>query len=161
MEQQNNNTKKLTDKAFSRLLFTSILGILFCIVCLCSSSYAWFTGSVSGDGNEIKTAAECLLEVTVSKDGVAIDGIEEGVNLEAGEYEVTLSLPGDTASGYCLIKAGGANYYSDYILRHSGDEPQTKSFILKVETEQTVTFTNRWGIYATDSHVVDGVMLIP
>ena len=106
-------------------------------------------------------ADECLLEVTVSKDGVAISGIEEGVALEAGEYEVTLLLPGNTASGYCLIKAGGATYYSDYILRHSDGVPQTKSFILKVETAQTVTFTNRWGIYTTDCHVVDGVMLIP
>ena len=44
MKKQNN--EKLSDKAFARLALTSILGILVCIICLCSTTYAWFTGSV-------------------------------------------------------------------------------------------------------------------
>ncbi len=49
MEQQNN--RKLSDKVFARLALTSILGILVCIICLCSTTYAWFTGSVQVDSN--------------------------------------------------------------------------------------------------------------
>ena len=162
MEQQNNTKSKLTDKAFSRLVLTSILGILVCIVCLCSSTYAWFSDSAPSNGNQIKMADECALTVYVVKDGTALEDIENGVELEAGvEYLVMLSLPANSASGYCLISAGGNTYYSDYIAAHSDPQPQTKSFVLKVETTQTVTFTSRWGIYAQDSHVVDGKMIIP
>ena len=67
MEKQNN--EKLSDKAFARLFLTSILGILVCIICLCSTTYAWFTGSVQVDSNKIQTADACLLSVSVYKDG--------------------------------------------------------------------------------------------
>ena len=162
MEQQNNTKSKLTDKAFSRLVFTSILGIFVCIVCLCSTTYAWFSDSAPSNGNQIKMAEECTLSVYVVKDGTALENIEDGVELEAGvEYLVMLSLPAGSSSGYCLISAGGITYYSDYIVSHTDPEPQTKSFVLKVETTQTVKFTSRWGIYAQDSHVVDGKIIIP
>jgi len=49
MEQQ--NKEKLSDKAFARLSVTSILGILVCIICLCSTTYAWFSGSAQVDSN--------------------------------------------------------------------------------------------------------------
>ena len=49
MKKQNN--EKLSDKAFARLALTSILGILVCIICLCSTTYAWFTGSAQVDSN--------------------------------------------------------------------------------------------------------------
>ena len=67
MKKQNN--EKLSDKAFARLVLTSILGILVCIICLCSTTYAWFTGSVQVDSNTFKAADACLLSVSVYKDG--------------------------------------------------------------------------------------------
>ena len=67
MKKQNN--EKLSDKAFARLALTSILGILVCIICLCSTTYAWFTGSVQVDSNTLKAADACLLSVSVYKDG--------------------------------------------------------------------------------------------
>ena len=67
MEQQNN--EKLSDKAFARIALTSILGILVCIICLCSTTYAWFTGSVQVKGNKFKAADTCLISVSVYKDG--------------------------------------------------------------------------------------------
>ena len=67
MKKQNN--EKLSDTAFARLAITSILGILVCIICLCSTTYAWFTGSVQVDSNTLKAADACLLSVSVYKDG--------------------------------------------------------------------------------------------
>lgn len=162
MKKQNiNKNDKLTDKAFSRLVLTSIMGILVCMICLCSTTFAWFTDSAPSEGNEIKMSDECGLTVTVMQDGTPLDNIESGVELDSGvEYTVTLYLPSDTSSGYCLISAGGNTYYTDYILRNS--QPQTVTFKLKVETTQTVVFTPRWGIYNTyDSSVSNGELLIP
>ncbi len=166
MEQQKKTTDKLTDKAFSRLVLTSILGILVCIVCLCSSTYAWFTESHESPKNEIKTAGECLISVTVLHNGTAqdttpIENIEDGVELAAGDYLVTLTLPSGSASGYYLVEASGATYYTDYIARHEEAEPKTVSFIMTVEGTQTVKFTSCWGIYAQESDVVEGILLIP
>lgn len=165
MDEPNNKVKtdKLTDKAFLRLVVTSILGILFCIVCLCSTTYAWFTASVPSVSNELKTAGECTLEVTVSPhnpEGAALVGIENGVELDADvEYLVVMLLPPNSASGYCVIEAGGNTYYTDYIVGNS-DEPQIKAFKLRVEGTQTVKFTARWGIYTRNSDVTDGILVI-
>lgn len=63
------NPEKLSDKAFARLALTSILGILVCIICLCPTTYAWFTGSVQGDNHQIQAADARLLSVSVYKDG--------------------------------------------------------------------------------------------
>jgi uncharacterized membrane protein YdbT with pleckstrin-like domain len=44
---------KLTDKAFSRLLITSVVAILFLVACLCSTTYAWFVQDISSGENLI------------------------------------------------------------------------------------------------------------
>lgn len=155
-----NKEEKITDKAFSRLLVTSVLGILVCIACLCSTTWAWFTGSAGSTENEIKTASECLLTVTVTDSGETLADVENGVSLEEGvTYTVTLALPADSASGYCLIETAKRSYYTEYIARHeSGVE--TRTFTLTVEETQRVTFTTRWGIYSCDCDVVGGTLHI-
>ena len=163
MEKQNRTTDKLTDRTFLRLVTTSILAIVICLVCLCSSTYAWFTTSVPSAGNEFKASGECTLEVTVTPNvtgAAALDNIESGVDLDAGaEYLVVMFLPPHSASGYCVIEAGGNTYYSDYIIGNT-DQPQILSFLMKSEKSQVATFTTRWGIYNRDSDVVDGVLTV-
>ena len=152
----------LTDKAFSRLVITSILAIFICIACLCSSTFAWFTKSNESVGNEIKSADGCELSIVVTKDAAVLQNIENGVELSAGEeYVVTLSLPAGTSSGYCMITVDDDPYYSEYILRH---EEGTKTISFKVisQTTQTVKFTSRWGIFTRDCDVANnGTLIIP
>ena len=154
--------EQLTDKAFSRMMITSILAILVCIISLCSSSYAWFTTSLPTVNNEIKSADECLLEIKVEHNGEMLSDIENGVELVANEvYNVTLSLEPNSASGYCKILAGNQVYYSEYIVRHGEPTPQTLSFTLSVETTQVVTFTKHWGIFSQQSDIVNDILIIP
>ncbi len=170
---------KLTDKTFIRLIVTSILAITVCIVCLCSSTWAWFNTSVSGGGNEIKAAGECLLTISVLQKGAnddpdaplkdeygaEITDYEGGVDLLAGEsYVVTINLPqGATSSGYCLITAAGTTYNSEYIYRDDvKTEAKTISFNLSVSKDQKVAFTPRWGIFLDEPDVANnGNLLIP
>ena len=159
MEQQ--NTEKLSDRAFARLALTSILGILVCIVCLCSTTYAWFTGSVQGHNNKIQAADTCLLSVSVYKDGSekAIIDTENAATLECeGTYTVTLMLPKESASGYLVLTVDGQEYYSDY-LQGNDESDQTLTFTLNVLAAKSVTFTARWGIYSGDCHVKNGETL--
>lgn len=164
MKQQ--NTEKLSDKAFARLALTSILGVLLCIVCLCSTTYAWFTGSVQGDNNKIQAADACLLSVSVCSKGdaeevVATVDTQKAVELECeGAFTVTLTLPKESASGYLVLTVGGQEYYSDYLQRND-ETDQTLTFTLNVETAKSVTFTARWGIYSGECHVKnDGTLTI-
>ena len=159
MEQQKN--EKLSDKAFARIALTSILGILVCIICLCSTTYAWFTGSVQVDNNTFKAADACLLSVSVYKDGteVAIIDTDNSATLECeGMYTVTLTLPKESASGYLVLTVDGQEYYSDYLQRND-DTDQTLTFTLNVKAAKNVTFTARWGIYSGDCHVKNGETL--
>ena len=89
---------------------TSVLGILACIICLCSTTYAWFTGSVQADSNTLKAADACLISVSVYKDGTeeAVIDTENPVTLECeGTYTVTLTLPKESASGYLVLTVDG------------------------------------------------------
>lgn len=149
MEQRNNN-ERLTDRAFIRLITTSVLGIILCLVCLCSTTWAWFSDSAASSGSKIVPASQCLLDVSVKKEGdtFKLEGIDEGVTLEAGvTYTVTLELPRDSASGYCIITTDARDYYTEYIERHDNDEPKTIEFTLTVAKSREVKFIKCWGTY--------------
>lgn len=194
--------EKITDKAFSSVLITSILGILVCIVCLCSTTFAWFSDNITSQQNLMLASGEGAISLTVEKDAVSnisenlsddaesaettgtadstestesiesnesnapstiiLDNISEEttVMLDAGTYKVTLSLPGNTPSGYFVISAGANTYYTDYILRHENSTPQTVTFMLTVNSAQELKFTPRWGVYTQDSSVVNSSLTI-
>lgn len=162
MEHQNEVYEPMTDKAFLRVLLTSGLAIFLCIVCLCLSTYAWYAEGLTRYDGKLVMDKNCLLEVKVSCDGTLLEDVESGVKLNAGTtYMVTLSLPGDAASGYCLISSDKDTYYTDYILRHTEGDVRTVSFELTVEETQVVAFTPRVGVYNLECDVVDGELSIP
>lgn len=158
MEEQNNE-KKLTDRAFSQLLISLLLGIFVCIVCLCSATLALFSEDVVSSENKIETAKSSLEIALMGQGGEAID-TEGEITLAPGDYTVTLTLEGNSASGYCAICIGEREYLSPYIKRHSEDEPKTAIFTLSLASETTLTLEMRWGIYSSAPSVLDGGTLI-
>lgn len=153
----NKQNEKLNDKAFLRLAITSIAAILVCIVCLCSTTFAWFSDSIPNKGNQITTASKCELSVTVQNSSSEIIYLDENGSavLPAGEYSVTLSLPKDNASCYVIISAQAPNqsYRTKYIASHTDNTAHTISFTLIVQSEKSVTFTTKWGIYSGSTDV--------
>lgn len=163
---------KLTDKTFNRLLLTAVAGVLICIVLLCSSTYAWYSASISGAENAIKTSGESLLGISVAKGGENLTLSDGSLTLEKNAtYTVTLTMPKDSPSGYCVITAPGGTYLTDYLERHDSDTPTEISFTLEIEKQLdeggvdittdtlTVSFKTHWGIYSGDVHVSDGETL--
>ena len=57
-------TENITDKAFAQSIVISLLGIVLCIVALCSATYAWFVADISSSQNTI-SAAFFDVDVTV------------------------------------------------------------------------------------------------
>ena len=165
MEEQKEkmNAQPTSDKAFNRLIFSSVLSIVLCLFLLCSTTYAWFTDSVTQSSNTITAAGNCHLEIAVN-DGVSdLDKIDEGITLVKDTvYTVTIKLPQGSSSGYCVISVGAMKYYSDYI--RAEEAPKTLTFnVVAQDTFNNVTFTTKWGLHSRtgeSADVKDGVLTI-
>lgn len=154
--------EKLTDKAFSHSLLVSVLSILFCLVALCSITYAWFVGETTSTGNTL-VSGSFDLTITVTKDDtvfpVTDDANHDGVRLcrlnEAGTYTVNLEVKdGSSVQGHCLVKVGNGEFkHTDALSPESpadngGAVFDTLSFSITVteDTETVVVFEPRWGV---------------
>ena len=157
----NQENTKLTDKAFSKIFTVTLVSIIICIICLCSSTYAWYIDSTSSKQNQL-VASPTNLQVTVTYNENEVLNVEKGVTFLSGvEYKVTLSLPPNYASGYVIIKTeSGDVYYSNYIQRHTEENNVMVTFTLTVSNTKKLYFIKRWGIYAGESSVVHGKLHI-
>ena len=158
MEEKNSKPEKLTDKAFTRLMLTSVLGILLCLTCLCSVTWAWFGADISAKDNKIQSA--CFdLDILVEDGGAArlspINAVADGREYElreVGIYTVTLKMSASsTASkGYCKIVIGEDAYCTASITR----EADSYVFYIDVKTAGAkVSFDPVWG-YIADSDLI-------
>lgn len=166
MEKQNKTTDKLTDKAFSRLMLTSVLGILVCIMCLCSATWAWFSTDISSDSNTLGTGNFGLNVAITDANGttVTISERDDGTSVctlgEAGQYTVTLTMTEDTTvtKGFCTIKADGGSYQSASI-----NIEGTNPFVFTLDAAKdgmTVTFSPSWGLPASADVEYGGTLVI-
>ena len=147
MEQQEKNNDKLTDKAFSRLMLTSVLGILLCIACLCSATWAWFSTDVASSQNTLKAGVFDLV-VAVADDASQPVPVTKNANgayvctLGAATYTVTLSVSEDTTvtKGYCVITVNGTTYTESYA--YDRDNRVTQSTTTIDESSTSIVSTS-------------------
>ena len=71
--------EKISDRAFTRVLISSICGILLCMICLAGTTWAWFISNVEGPGSVMAIA-------TISVDATIMQGEDEVVAAEDGSY---------------------------------------------------------------------------
>lgn len=151
MEKQNNNPVTLTDKAFSRLIISSILAIIVCIFALCGATFAWFTSSTTSENNNIKSGIfeldvsitdETLTDVTVTKFSDGIQSCTLGAN---GTYTVTLDVS-DTATvsrGHCIVTIETTDYKTESI--YLADDRSLSFTIVTADRDVSVSFDAVWG----------------
>ncbi len=160
-------TQKLTDKAFSRLMLTSVLGILVCMLCLCSATWAWFEADVSNNSNTLSSGSLGLdvAIVTAQGDPVSVTKQHNGsasCRLESGTYTVTLALSQDTTvtKGFCTVTVNGRVYTSASLFLQ--DAPSL-AFALDVGAEVaavTLTFTPEWGMPSQADILPNGTLVV-
>ena len=156
--------EKITEKAFSQSLIISVIGILLCIVALCSMTYAWFSESTSSGNNTLVSGSfDVTVDVTktdgdVSTASAAVVFENGKYNLtETGKYTVTLTTTTTTTvKGYCVVTVNGTQYQTGVIVNEvaRNDEYQTLTspFTFTIEANQPDTVVEieaYWGVPAS------------
>lgn len=107
--------EKVTEEAFSKIMLTSLCGFIICTVCLCASTWAWYsTNQVSGYSSIISAGFAVSVEIAdedAPQEVSAYTGGEISLTQE-GRYIVTITSIG-SAKGYCRLTIDGvpeANY---------------------------------------------------
>ena len=62
--------EKISDRAFTRVLISTICGILLCMICLAGTTWAWFISNVEGPGSVMSIAS-------ISVDATLLQGEDE------------------------------------------------------------------------------------
>ena len=146
-------------------MLISVLGILACIFCLCSATWAWFGSDISYDNNTVSAGIFDLSMTVTDSEGNTIphDEMIDGgyvitLKESESEYTVTLEMTDDTTvtKGFCTIHVGDTIYRTASI-NINGTNP----FIFNIKVsgaDVTVTFTPSWGIPANESVGMDGTL---
>lgn len=131
------------------LLAPSLLGIVLCVVCLCGTSWAWFTVSRSSSVTPIQTAVYTV-QLTVDDEDVpqTLDGESiMKIGMTKGQtYRVSLKANGTASTGYCKVTFEDQTYYTDQI---SADD--TLAFTVNASKDSTMKIESQWGTCALES----------
>ena len=142
---------RATQKSIMRMLVPMILGLSVCLVSLSGLTYAWFTATLQGTTQTIRTAA-FRVEVTVKQgensEPVAADD-KGNYAIKAGKaYTFTMKAAADnTASrGYCklLLKKAGESAGTPYYTA-TFEKNDTYTLTMTPESDMTVTVEPLWG----------------
>lgn len=139
--------KELGDGLF-RLLAPSVAGLLACVVCLCATSWAWFSASVTAAATTIRSASYTD-EISVSP-GATVTPVNNGafkIALAAGDNTITLTPTGNATKGYCLVEYNGTTYCTDQLVNR--EEPL--QFTIHAAQDESLTITPTWGTYTGDA----------
>lgn len=171
MRMSKRRNKKITQKAFRRMAFSSALGILACIICLAGMTWAWFTDSLTSTGNTIESSGtSALVSVSpvseksllksmsatraqyeeVEHDRVGIFDLPKG-----SEYNIVLVAGGNASKGYYRVKIGDDTYFTDTM--YLG---QSVSFTVDCTGNGTVMeITPYWMDNPGEGNLFDGMII--
>ena len=154
-DSQTKSGEKLTDKVFSRFFLTSLLALLVALGALASTTYAWYTNSISGSST--LTAAFYDISVSLEGAGTAVTAQEDGsYHLTAGEsYTVTLkrSSHATAEKGYSEIVLSAVSHFTEQI-----NDGQI-TFTIAPTTDTDVFFIPQLGTCTAEEKIANGDIL--
>lgn len=165
-----NNDKKIkrTD-GLIHMLAPSVVSIVVCVVCLCNTSWAWFTATTTSKVMKVQ-AAVYTVEVTAEDengDEVGVTAIDEvgvtakdendstvdvllsedrriseyTITLKSNKsYALTIKAKGTANNGYCVVSLGGQAYYTPQMGKDA-----SFTFIVNAYEEVEMTIKPQWG----------------
>lgn len=127
---------KVTERIFTKVLLSSICSILLCMVCLVSTTWAWFTVSIENQGNVIQIA-EVNTDIAIEKNGskVDIDPAVGGYLLDAGQYDIRVKVE-NNAKGSDDLNRPQNDVYVVMTVAHNGSS-ESYYFTFQGEAKNT------------------------
>lgn len=128
----------------ARILAPSVLAICVCTLCLCGTTWAWFTATTSSGTAVLQSSSYKLAYQTDTTDAAATDFTETAVVAVPadGQCSITLSATGtEGAAGYCSVQVGDEVYYTEPIFV-GGD---SFSFTVTGDPGAKIQLTPKWG----------------
>ena len=152
--------EKVSDVSFSRIIVSSVLGILLCIFCLAGLTWAWFSGSSSSAANSI-TAAEFKVKVKIND--IEITSADGKYTLSQGKNTVTVTADGSATTGYCIVKFGENTYHTIQIFKVPAENnPQSVTFTVNATAGAEFRITPQWGTFSNrtkETLITDGSII--
>ena len=127
---------KVTEKAFGRVLISSVCSILLCMACLLSTSWAWFTANLDAGKIEIDIAPVTLV-TQLRLQGNPYTAQQDGsYTLAPGEYKLQVALEREDpqSTAYVLISIR----HDDALARQQSTRDLYFSFIGNEKPELTL-----------------------
>ena len=167
------NDEKITDDCFFRIMLTSVLGIVICVICLSGLTWAWFSCSITSSLNSI-SAADFSVKINVEKvtddnatilNSGDIESSEDpngtfNYSLPVGSYTVTIEAGGTASTGYCTVEFKGKTYHTIQLYPGSSEEGKpgkvTFTLVADAEPESELKITPQWGSYLSPNETLIG-----
>lgn len=151
---------KVSDQSFSRIMLSSVFGILICGMCLAGLTWAWFTSHVTSTANNI-TSAKFSVDIRVIPNGTdtPLSPTEENGNyiLDSGTYTVTVTAQGSATAGFCTIAFGGQTYHTVPLFTDTESESHSVTFTVTSTSDNSpLTIIPQWGTYAKNGETLVG-----
>ena len=105
---------KVTEREMTKMLITTVLSVLICLVSLVSLTWAWFSDGVTTNPIPI-TAAYYTVTVETSADGTNYTpaaGTDKEYTIPVNTTKIKLTAGGTATTGFFLIEANGNKYYT-------------------------------------------------
>ena len=140
----------------ARILAPSVLAICVCTLCLCGTTWAWFTATTSS-GTTVIQAATYTVDVSADENDKVEITTESGTTTvtftDAGEYTITLTPSGTAQNGYCKISYAEGDYYTGQLTTDK------LHFTVNADANSELTVTPQWGSYSGDPNLSSGSII--
>ena len=107
---------------------------------LCSVTWAWFSTEISSSPSDIRSAY-CDVTVSVANENNILDPVDGKYNFVKNKaYQIQITATGNAETAYCILRVGGADYYTEQIPTQTGIV-----FTLQFEDDTPVEIITCWG----------------
>lgn len=137
-------------------LAPSVISIFMCALCLCGTSWAWFTSTQTSSVANIQTATYSVSVAATAKKGdspVVKPGDNGAWTITLGsdnEYTIKLTASGTAKSGYCKIELGETTYFTPQIAPNNDF-----TYTVKAYGGGELTITPQWGTCSATDNIVN------
>ena len=152
---------KISEKVMLTRVVTTVVLVIFCLIAMSISAYAYFSYNLVSDNNVIRTAefnaTIVVTDVTVVADPAGETPIDDSGNYllkKGNKYTVSIAKGGNATTGFCIVEiviGDSTVKYHTAQLGADGDNERLNlnfTFDLSELTDSdtvTVKFTPHWG----------------